>query len=90
MPSAKILRSVLLFTVIAGLIGTASAFPFATPISAAPAPAPQGRMVTVPAGTSILVRMLDTVDSSKSSPAVYTGRPGNKSRGEWQRDRAER
>jgi hypothetical protein len=68
MPSARILRSVLLFTLIAGLVGTASALPFATPISAAPAPAPQGRMVTVPAGTSILVRMLDTVDSSKNPP----------------------
>jgi hypothetical protein len=31
-------------------------------------PVPQQRMITVPAGTTILVRMLDTVDSSKNPP----------------------
>jgi len=31
-----------------------------------PAPSPQKKMITVPAGTTILVRMLDTVDSSKN------------------------
>jgi hypothetical protein len=31
-------------------------------------PAPQKKMITVPAGTTILVRMLDTVDSSKNAP----------------------
>jgi len=35
--------------------------------SAHPSPAPQNKMVTVPAGTSLLVRMVDTVDSSKVS-----------------------
>ena len=34
----------------------------------APAPMPQQKMITVPAGTTILVRMLDTVDSSKNPP----------------------
>jgi hypothetical protein len=33
-----------------------------------PSPVPQKKMVTVPAGTTILVRMLDTVDSSKNPP----------------------
>jgi hypothetical protein len=33
-----------------------------------PMPAPQKKMITVPAGTTILVRMLDTVDSSKNPP----------------------
>src|ERR1700759_3418995 len=32
-----------------------------------PAPSPQ-KMISVPAGTPILVRMLDTVDSSKNAP----------------------
>jgi len=32
-----------------------------------PSPAPQKKMVTVPAGTTLLVRMLDTVDSSKNA-----------------------
>lgn len=32
------------------------------------APVPQQKMITVPAGTSILVRMLDTVNSSKNTP----------------------
>jgi len=31
-------------------------------------PAPQQKMVNVPAGTAILVRLLDTVDSSKNPP----------------------
>jgi hypothetical protein len=44
-----------------GFIGTATARP-------APAPMPQQKMITVPAGTTILVRMLDTVDSSKNPP----------------------
>ena len=33
---------------------------------ASPAPAPQGGMVTVPAGTRVLVRMRDSVDSSRN------------------------
>ncbi len=33
---------------------------------ARPVPAPQKKMYTVPAGTTLLVRMLDTVDSSKN------------------------
>jgi hypothetical protein len=44
-----------------GFTGTATARP-------APAPMPQQKMITVPAGTTILVRMLDTVDSSKNPP----------------------
>ena len=31
-------------------------------------PLPQKKMITVPAGTTLLVRMLDTVDSSKNPP----------------------
>ncbi len=39
----------------------------------APAPAPQQKMYSVPAGTPILVRMLDTVDSSKNPPgSIFT------------------
>jgi hypothetical protein len=33
-------------------------------------PSPQKDMITIPAGTSILVRMLDTVDSSKNPPGA--------------------
>jgi len=47
-----------LSALIAGFAGTSPAHP---------SPAPQ-KTVTVPAGTSILVRMLDTVDSSKNPP----------------------
>jgi hypothetical protein len=50
----KILATVMLYAVMAGLEG-------------APAAASQ-KMVMVPAGTTILVRMLDTVDSSKNPP----------------------
>ena len=35
-----------------------------------PAAMAQQRMVTVPAGTEILVRMLDTIDSSKAQPGT--------------------
>jgi hypothetical protein len=50
----KVLATAMLYAVMAGLAG-------------APAAAWQ-KVVTVPAGTSILVRMLDTVDSSKNPP----------------------
>lgn len=50
----QILATAMLYAVMAGL-------------ASAPAAASQ-KMVTVPAGTSILVRMLDTVDSSKNPP----------------------
>jgi hypothetical protein len=42
---------------------------FAEPAAARPEPArtPQNKMTTVSAGTTILVRMLDTVDSSKNA-----------------------
>jgi hypothetical protein len=56
----KILAMVL-SGMMAGFTGTATARP-------APAPMPQQKMITVPAGTTILVRMLDTVDSSKNPP----------------------
>src|SRR5271169_2868640 len=55
MGSSRILPIVLLSAVIAG---------FARPEPAAP----QMKMVTVPAGTTILVRMLDSLDSSKNPP----------------------
>jgi len=45
------------------LCGLVTAF-----IGMEPAAESQQRMVTVPAGTQILVRMLDTVDSSKNPP----------------------
>jgi hypothetical protein len=35
-----------------------------------PAAVSQQRMVTVPAGTNLLVRMLDTIDSSKAQPGT--------------------
>jgi hypothetical protein len=54
----KILAMVL-SGMMAGFTGTATA---------RPAPMPQQKMITVPAGTTILVRMLDTVDSSKNPP----------------------
>jgi hypothetical protein len=56
----KILAMVL-SGMVAGFTGTATARP-------EPAPMPQQKMITVPAGTTILVRMLDTVDSSKNPP----------------------
>ncbi|HEY6263818.1 MAG TPA: hypothetical protein VIW93_03360 [Candidatus Acidoferrum sp.] len=56
----KILAMVL-SGMMAGFTGTATARP-------SPAPMPQQKMITVPAGTTILVRMLDTVDSSKNPP----------------------
>jgi hypothetical protein len=56
----KILAMVL-SGMMAGFTGTATARP-------APAPMPQQKMITVPAGTTILVRMLDTVDSRKNPP----------------------
>jgi hypothetical protein len=55
MRSYKILPAVLLAGVISMFAWT-------------PTPAPQKKMITVPAGTTILVRMLDTVDSSKNPP----------------------
>ncbi|HTP43515.1 MAG TPA: hypothetical protein VMJ13_03080 [Candidatus Acidoferrum sp.] len=58
MRSHKILSAMVLSALIAGFAGTSPAHP---------SPAPQ-KTVTVPAGTSILVRMLDTVDSSKNPP----------------------
>lgn len=61
MRSFKILSTVLLSGVMVGFAGT-------SPPRSEPAAVPQQEMITVPAGTSILVRMLDTVDSSKNSP----------------------
>lgn len=58
MRSYKILAMVL-SGMMAGFTGTATARP-------GPAPVPQQKMITVPAGTTILVRMLDSVDSSKN------------------------
>lgn len=50
----KILTTVVLYAVIAGFAGLTAAA--------------SQKIVTVPAGTTILVRMLDTVDSSKNPP----------------------
>ncbi len=61
MRNSKILLTVLLFGVTALLTG-------ASPPPPAPPATPQKKMVTVPAGTSILIRMLDGVDSSKNPP----------------------
>ena len=47
------------------IVGAAASYNAA--VSARPAPMPQSRMVNVPAGTQVLVRMRDTVDSSKQS-----------------------
>ena len=55
MPKSLILLAVLLSGMAAGFAGTSSC------------PGPQ-KMFTIPAGTPILVRMLDTVDSSKNPP----------------------
>jgi hypothetical protein len=60
MRSYKILTMVL-SGMMAGFSGTATARP-------EPVPVPQQKMITVPAGTTILIRMLDTVDSSKNPP----------------------
>ena len=57
----QILPMVVLSGTLAGFAGTSVARP-------EPAPAPQQKMVAVPAGTTILIRMLDTVDSSKNPP----------------------
>jgi hypothetical protein len=62
MRSYKILAMVL-SGMMAGVSGTAAARP-----EPAPFPVPQQKMITVPAGTTILIRMLDTVDSSKNPP----------------------
>ena len=62
MRSYKILAMVL-SGMMAGFTGTAMARPEPTPF-----PVPQQKMITVPAGTTILIRMLDTVDSSKNPP----------------------
>jgi hypothetical protein len=48
--------------------GMMSGFAGASPSRPEPAAMPQQKMITVPAGTTILVRMLDTVDSSKNPP----------------------
>ena len=56
MRCSRILPIVLLSAVMAG---------FARPD---PATVPQTKMITVPAGTSILVRILDSLDSSKNPP----------------------
>jgi len=61
MRNSKIFPTVLLCGVMAGFSGMAASH-------RSPAAVPQQKMITVPAGTSILVRMLDTVDSSKNPP----------------------
>jgi hypothetical protein len=61
MRSYKILPIVVLSGAIAGFVGASASRP-------EPVPAPQKKMITVPAGTTTLVRMLDTVDSSKNPP----------------------
>jgi hypothetical protein len=58
MRSSKLLSAVLVSGLMAGFTGA----------SPAPAASPQNKTVTVPAGTSILIRMLDAVDSSKNPP----------------------
>jgi hypothetical protein len=61
MRSSNTLLAVLLSGVTAALAG-------ASPRPPEPTALPQMKMVTVPAGTTILVRMLDGVDSSKNPP----------------------
>jgi hypothetical protein len=61
MRSQTILSTVVLSAMVTGFAGTSWSRP-------SPAPTPQKKMITVPAGTSILVRMLDTLDSSKNPP----------------------
>jgi hypothetical protein len=48
--------------------GMMSGFAGASPSRPEPAAMPQQKMITVPAGTTILVRILDSVDSSKNPP----------------------
>jgi hypothetical protein len=62
MRSFKIL-AIVLSGMMTGFSGMATARP-----EPAPFPVPQQKMITVPAGTTILIRMLDTVDSSKNPP----------------------
>jgi hypothetical protein len=59
MRSYKILPAILLSGIMTIFAGTSAS---------RPDPVPQKNMITVPAGTTILVRMLDTVDSSKNPP----------------------
>jgi hypothetical protein len=61
MRSYRISSIVVLSGVMGGFAGTSASRPD-------PAPVPQMKMIAVPAGTTILVRMLDTVDSSKNPP----------------------
>ncbi|HEY2118942.1 MAG TPA: hypothetical protein VGH37_07145 [Candidatus Acidoferrum sp.] len=61
--SYRVLPAILLAGVMTVFAGTSTARP-----EPGPTPMPQKKMVTVPAGTTILVRMLDTVDSSKNPP----------------------
>ena len=61
MRSYEMLPPVLLAGVMTVFVGASASRP-------EPAPMPQKKMITVPAGTTILVRMLDTVDSSKNPP----------------------
>jgi len=50
------------------LTGVMTGFAATSPSRPEPAAMPQQKMITVPAGTTILVRTLDTVDTSKNSP----------------------
>ena len=50
------------------LAGVITVFAAASASRPGPEPMPQQKVITVPAGTTILVRMLDTVDSSKNPP----------------------
>src|SRR5271165_2258646 len=61
MRSYEKLPTVLLAGVMTVFVGAHASHP-------EPVPMPQKKMITVPAGTTILVRMLDTVDSSKNPP----------------------
>lgn len=62
MRSYEMLPAILLAGVMTVFAGTSSSQP-------GPAATPQNKkMITVPAGTTILIRMLDTVDSSKNPP----------------------
>ncbi len=63
MRGSTILAAILFSGTLAAFIGTSSALP-----EPARVPQKQQKMITVPAGTTILVRMLDTVDSSKNPP----------------------
>jgi len=59
MRNSKLLLAVLLSGIAAAVAGA---------VPRRPAPAPQKKTVTVPAGASVLIRMLDGVDSSKNPP----------------------